>query len=124
MPYQEANPPRSEILNIKTIGEAVEGYFLQVRNGTFGFLYDFISKKGVSFTLKQNSDLVQKMAIIPFRVHCKIKLLRMEKTHGGNDMKIFDIQYNSDDVYKKESANTGTKSDPTQGLREPGTDDV
>ena len=112
MAKQTAEPQKSGIVNMQTVGETKKGWYLTCRKGQFGFLYDFITPKGEQFTLKGNTDLVRRMTLVPEKTWCEVTLDHTEPTSKGSDMKVFKVVFDDENFYTTSS-----------NQREPGVDD-
>lgn len=102
MGYEKSEPKSPPIINLTSVGEVKEGWFLGCRKGQFGMLYDFITRKGEMFTLKHNSDLVLKMSCVPEKVYCRITLTGHQKSSKGNDMKVFTVEFDRENIFQAE----------------------
>lgn len=92
MPYENVEPKSAPIIKLQKVGEFREGYFMRIREGQFGKLYDFMDSKNEPFTMAQQSDLLPKMQQIPYGTWTRIEFIKLEPTKGGNQMKKFHVQ--------------------------------
>jgi len=99
MSFSEVKDRSYQITNLTTLGSLVIGYFIRKRAGKYGPLYDIITPENVSLSLKGNTDLINKMDLVKPGCLVRVTLKEMKTTNAGNELKIFKVEYDQNDMF-------------------------
>lgn len=97
MPLTEIKDQQAEIINLKVIGEKIDGWYIGQHQGKFTVMYDVITTEGKSISLQPNRDLESKFARIPLGSYIRVTLGERSKIgESGNEYKRFKVECDDD----------------------------
>ena len=97
MPLQEIKEQQSEILNIKEIGQKIEGWYVGTHQGKFTMMYDIITTEGKSISLQPNRDIESKFQRIPLNSFVIVELIKRSTIgESKNEFKQYKVQCDAD----------------------------
>ena len=112
MSLNPVNPGKTAIEVLPRDWMQISGFVIRLRNNQFGMLIDFFGTDGNLHTIKANTDLENKIILVPIKIYVTIRYKGMKDVSGGNKMKEFEVMSDPEVTYDNKDSGMPYKALP------------